>query len=89
MRNKRTSDYSFTELVSRFEDNFKEILRDPTNIDPYLNILNDSTYNAVKFVFDPIIREEAKANFNKRKQAYLNAGITEDDLYNQGLYLFR
>ena len=64
-------------------------MRNPINLDPYLNIVNDSTYNTVKFFFDQTLRQEAHANFNKRKQAYLNSGITEDDLYNQEILLFR
>ena len=52
MRNKRAGDLSFIELVNRFEKNFKDILKNPSNLDPYLNIVNDSTYNYVKFFFE-------------------------------------
>ena len=75
-------DISFLELLLRMERNFKEILRNPGDLGPYLNIVNDSTFNTAKFFFEPNLRQQAKSRYLKRREAYTKAGIKEDDLYN-------
>ena len=69
------------ELLLRMERNFKEILRNPRDLGPYLNIVNDSTFNTAKFFFEPNLKQQAKLRYLKRREAYKKAGITEDDLY--------
>ena len=44
------------ELLLRMERNFKEILRNPRDLGPYLNIVNDSTFNTAKFFFEPNLK---------------------------------
>ena len=75
-------DISFIELLLRMERNFKEILRNPGDLGPYLNIFNDSTFSTAKFFFEPNLRQQAKLRYLKRREAYSKVGITEEDLYN-------
>ncbi len=89
MKKNSESDLSFGDLFSSFSHNFFKILKNPRNKDAYLAILNDATYNSVKFFFEPTLKQEASNLYSKRKQAYISAGITEDDIYHMLLAEYR
>ena len=59
-KSKESFNISFPELLLRMERYFKEILRNPGDLSPYLNIVNDSTFNTAKFFFEPNLKQQAK-----------------------------
>ena len=54
---------------------------DPYNIEGYVTMLYDSSLGVIEPLVETSFREQAKDKYNKRKQAFDNAGYTEEDLY--------